>query len=418
MYPPCQQVLGVLLVVVCIFSLDLASTPGEHALEVAHHNNERGFQGSNNNGNWKGNSAHTPTSYSSQPAPGKQRNGKRERRHDPAEEVPQQTSPTENILKEEDKIFISNTTLKPPTDQMGILNYCHATAYVRNYGLNSTLQARPFVTYDTVAVALRHSKGTFDPAHWQKGEDQEGALPFKRSQGIVACYSGIRKKNTARLPWARTQMRNFLNPLRKMFGRENITILLQQHNTQGPIEGWWKAAFQNISANVIEFKRKDIGGLLHPEFSGIQNCGHKIVEVEESRGFPFRYAVRMRYDLIYDVGNQNLRYWPIWDPTSVGPVLAFTEYREDHPLINAHIGDEKVLYRPVRCEAQDIFFIARYSPKLSKSSAYQFFGDHRTVHRYPGDGYNGDELPAALYWSLFEGGIPFHLVYQIDTCMW
>eukprot|EP00466_Bigelowiella_natans_P020453 jgi/Bigna1/73412/fgenesh1_pg.24_\ len=413
----------ILLVAACLFSLDFVSTPEEHALEVVsheeqHHNTKRGFEGSNKkHGNWNRDSSHSSTSNSSQSTPGNQGNGKRGG-HGAAEERPHHTPSTEGVLKEKDKIFISNSTLKPPTDQMGILNYCHATAYVRNYGLNSTLQARPLVTYDTVAIAFRQNKDTFDPAHWQRGKDQEGALPFKKSQGIVLCYSGMRKENTARLPWARTQIRNLLIPLRKMFGREGITILLQQHNAQGPIEGWWRAAFQNVSANVVEFKKKDIGGLLHPEFSGIQNCGHKIVEMEKSRGFPFRYAVRMRYDLIYDMGNQNLRYWPIWEQTSVGPVLAFTEYREDHPRLNAHLSPDKVWYRPVRCEAQDLFFIARYSPKLSKSSAYQFFGDHRTVRRYPGDGYNGDKWPAALYWSLFEGGIPIHLVYQADTCMW
>jgi uncharacterized membrane protein YgcG len=239
-----------------------------------------------------------------------------------------------------------------------------------------------------------------------------GAAVAGEASGVAVCYSGLlRGFGGNRSGALSNHARYLLRPLQDLFSGDVYVAFSTAYDGSGGrsqpanlalsprVRSTLEAVAGIPPTHVIEEARPVNNGSNYMQamsFGGLEHCGLLIralrrrraqaagrPSVQEHR--PFAFAVRLRYDLLVEprVGGALLRSWPIWDPASPSPLLAFSKFVIDNSTSTRGLQLFGCPWQlpAKRCVPQDVFFVARASAALLGPSTTRAAGEARAASR-------------------------------------
>jgi len=251
------------------------------------------------------------------------------------------------------------------------------------------------------------------------------ARPADASErSIFICYSGQLRGFNGDGSAAQNHIDNFIKPLKREVGFKDVTVgFVLNHQEVIPKK---IAALYNTESNVDRVVMGAVSqsqaieerGPLHPQFLGIESCGHLILKEEIQRGRAYDFSVRMRYDLQF---RDNLEAWelkkayraqlhsfarlvPAWPIWKTNSPIQIALFQKHYKLRTDNIQ---------RCLPQDVFFVARAAPvpsPIGLSAAWPFLGNHTLRNHVSGD--TRDHYEATLLGQAFDRGARIAVLFS------
>lgn len=171
------------------------------------------------------------------------------------------------------------------------------------------------------------------------------------ASGTLVCYSGLLADDQA---GQLERQLKLVRGLRRASGTGAIFIAMSTAGTES-IGTEATSALQDepgvemvvVSNRLHENQLNVNDSWVHPQFMGMRHCGIIARKLEEQRGVPLSYAVRMRYDL--NMHFESVPLWPIWS-SHEADLLAFGKSNRCAEM---------------SCLPQDVFFVARRSTAIA-----------------------------------------------------
>ena len=171
------------------------------------------------------------------------------------------------------------------------------------------------------------------------------------ASGTLVCYSGLLADDQA---GQLERQLKFIRGLRRASGTGGIFVAMSTAGTES-VGAEATSALQDepgvemvvVSSRLHEPQINAEDSWVHPQFMGLRHCGVIARKLEEQRGVPFSYAVRIRYDL--NMHFESVPSWPIWSSREAD-LLAFGKSNRCAEM---------------SCLPQDVFFVARRSAAIA-----------------------------------------------------
>ena len=270
-------------------------------------------------------------------------------------------------------------------------------------------------TVDTVTFPNeRAAASTSNAAHEDRVRD-----------GVCVCYSGQLRGFGGRNALLSNHMSVLLKPLVKLFGANALHILFSTTADEAlpnkVLRQLERAGINNTAHEPRPAANTSAAGAwLAPQFIGIEHCGRLISKAAATRGRPFQFAVRMRFDLLLH-RNSHVESWPIWRSASASPILTLGKYlTENLTRTGLELSNCPWQLPTRRCVPQDAFFVVRYATALGEVESI-FLEGHRRTRRWKSKGLRGfrDQPERITYHLPLAAGVPFDIVWLHEGfCMW
>ena len=233
------------------------------------------------------------------------------------------------------------------------------------------------------------------------------------ASGTLVCYSGLLADDqTGQLE----RQLKLVRGLRRASGTGGIFIAMSIAGTESVGTEATRALQDEpgvemvvVSHRLQENRLNVNDSWTHPQFMGMRQCGIIARRLEQQRGAPLSYAVRIRYDL--NMHFESVPSWPIWSSYEAD-LLAFGKSNRCAEM---------------SCVPQDVFFVARRSAAIATwagrgvrqactdgSVACAFEGEYWTPNALATHDFR-DQFEAAVFSPWFQKGANMFTVWACAT---
>jgi hypothetical protein len=233
------------------------------------------------------------------------------------------------------------------------------------------------------------------------------------ASGTLVCYSGLLADDQ---PGQLERQLKLVRGLRRASGTGGIFIAMSTAGTES-VGAEATSTLQDepgvemvvVSNRLHEHQLNVNGSWVHPQFMGVRHCGIIARKLEEQRGVPFSYAVRIRYDL--NMHFESVPLWPIWSSREAD-LLAFGKSNRCAEM---------------SCLPQDVFFVARRSDAIATwagrgvrqactdgSVACAFEGEYWAPNAFATHDFR-DQFEATVFSPWFQKGASMFTIWACAT---
>lgn len=288
-----------------------------------------------------------------------------------------------------------------PWSRVNIPSVCNLTVSHTRIELETGNPDRPRMRFDR---AQYHAPSMRSQHH--------NATRFENNEsGVAVCYSGLLRGFGVR------GFRNHLDFVLAPLAAARHAVDVYFSTAMG--EHVPRTIVQLLEARRIgtikEEHRGDdeLGRIVHLQYLGIEHCGRLIAHGESRRQLPYSFALRMRYDFIFDVALRSLPRWPIFRQRGPEGSVAAT-------LSKQRSVSGWSIPVSVRCLPVDVWAVVRRDIALGPSVASFFLNPHLNGHNFVTRD-SRDRWEATLLAPVIERGLRVDVAWSSSSeypCMY